>query len=88
MPREVTLAAFIEAFRVLAYETCTDGSLEDGCQKIAIFADDSGTPTHTARQLPSGLWTSKLGALEDIEHAAVEDVNGPTYGAPVQFVFV
>ena len=86
VPREVTLVAFIEAFRVLAYETCEDGSLEDGYQKIAIFANDSGTPTHAARQLPTGFWTSKLGQLEDIEHATVEDVNCPIYGAPVQFM--
>lgn len=84
--KEVTLAAFIEAFQVLAYDTCDDGSLEPGYQKIAIFADVSGKPTHAARQLSDGSWTSKLGELEDIVHVAVEDVNGPAYGAPVQFM--
>ena len=86
VPREVTLAAFIEAFRALAYEECEDGSLETGFQKIALFTDDSSKPTHAARQLPNGSWTSKLGVLEDIVHAAVDDVNGPLYGAPVQFM--
>jgi hypothetical protein len=86
VPREVTLVAFVEAFRVLGYEECDDGSLEDGYQKIAIFADDAGNPTHAARQLPNGEWTSKLGQLEDIVHATVDDVNGPTYGTPVEFM--
>ena len=86
VPREVTLAAFVQAFKLLAYEECDDGSLQAGYQKIALFAGDSGQPTHAARQLPDGSWTSKLGQLEDIVHAAVEDVNGPTYGTPVQYL--
>ena len=32
-----------------------------------------------ARQLPSGLWTSKLGESEDIEHQ-VEGLEGSSYG--------
>ena len=84
--REVTLAAFVSAFEVLGYEMCHDGSLEEGYQKIALFASQSGQPTHAARQLSDGSWTSKLGALEDIVHTTVDDVNGATYGAPVQFM--
>ena len=86
VPQEVTLAAFIKAFRQLAYQECNHGSLEAGYQKIALYADDSGTPTHAARQLSDGAWTSKLGGLEDIRHDTVDDVNGPMYGAPVQFM--
>ena len=80
------MAAFINAFRQLAYHECADGSLEAGYQKIALYADASGTPTHAARQLLNGAWTSKLGGLEDIVHATVDDVNGPAYGAPVRFM--
>lgn len=32
-----------------------------------------------ARQLPSGLWTSKMGKAEDIEHE-VEGLSGSHYG--------
>ena len=39
-------------------------------------------PKHAARQLPSGRWTSKLGFLEDIEHA-LHDLEGTEYGAVV-----
>ena len=86
MRREESIAAFIEAFQSLGYQTCVDGTLESGFIKIAIFADDSGKPTHAARQLPNGCWTSKLGGDKDIEHSAVEDVIGPLYGTPVQFM--
>jgi hypothetical protein len=36
-------------------------------EKVALHAKH-GCPTHIARQLPNGRWTSKLGRWEDIEH--------------------
>jgi hypothetical protein len=50
-------------------------------EKIALYADKNGLPSHAARQLPSGTWTSKLGPMEDIEHLmleALEDAAGTT----------
>src|SRR5262245_55040082 len=61
MPREATEARFVEVFRTLGYEPCSDGSLEVGWQKVVIYTDVFGAPTHMARQLNTGLWTSKLG---------------------------
>ena len=29
---------------------------------------DEGLPNHAARQLGSGMWTSKIGTLEDIQY--------------------
>ena len=84
--REPTLGAFIDAFRQLGYEVCADGSLEEGYQKISLYVDGAGAPTHAARQLPDGAWTSKIGECEDIVHATVNDLSGPMYGAPVQFM--
>ena len=43
-------------------------------------------PTHAARQLPNGWWTSKLGPSFDIEHATPEAVAGGVYGDPVLFL--
>jgi len=39
-------------------------------------------PLHVARQLPSGRWSSKLGALQDIEHD-LHDLEGTEYGSVV-----
>jgi hypothetical protein len=50
---------------------------------VALFADAQGVLLHAARQLPGGRWTSKLGALEDIEHA-LQDLVGTEYGSVVQ----
>jgi len=37
-----------------------------------------------ARQMESGLWTSKLGQLEDIVHHTLEGVECDAYGQVVQ----
>lgn len=68
IPREETTEAFVRAFEMLGYSCCEDASCEEGYEKIAIYADSSSKPTHMARQLNSGHWTSKLGELEDVEH--------------------
>jgi hypothetical protein len=64
---------------------CGQADLEPGFEKIAPFADADGLPTHAARQLPGGRWTSKLGELEDIEHD-LNDVAGTAYGTVVQIM--
>ena len=78
--RAETLAAFEEVFRSLGYVVCTDGEQETGIEKIAVFVDPRQFPTHVARQLPSGRWTSKLGELEDIAHE-LHALAGKEYGA-------
>jgi hypothetical protein len=82
IPREETLEAFREAFATLGYVVCQGEDLEPGFQKIALFATDQGVPKHAARQLPNGHWSSKLGTLEDIEHA-LQDLVGTEYGLVV-----
>ncbi len=79
-PREPTLAAFQAAFASIGYIVCASEELEPGFEKIALFADDQGLPKHVARQRASGLWTSKLGKLEDIEHQ-LHDLEGIVYGS-------
>jgi hypothetical protein len=85
-PREETVAGFITAFGQLGYVVCHTGELESGYERLAIYTDETGTPTHMARQLTSGRWTSKLGELEDIEHLTLEQLSGSDYGQPAQFL--
>jgi hypothetical protein len=40
----------------------------------------TGKPTHAARQVGYGKWTSKLGSLVDIEHD-INGVSGTRYGS-------
>ncbi len=86
VPRELTLAAFIEAFATVGYAPCADGGIEPGYEKVAIFTDPQRNPTHAARQvLPSGRWSSKMGPQEDINHL-LYGVEGPPYGGVAQYL--
>ena len=80
--RDYSLAALVQALGTCGFETCASAALEAGWEKVAVFADAEGAPTHVARQLPDGAWTSKLGTLEDIRHRALDDVSGDAYGVP------
>jgi hypothetical protein len=85
VPRVATLDAFQAAFATLGYSLCSSEEPETGFEKIAIFGEASGRPTHAARQLPNGRWTSKLGKAEDIEHE-LREVEGEIYGSVVCFM--
>jgi hypothetical protein len=89
VPRELTLEAFIQAYQTLGYVPCDSAQLEPGFQKVAIYTKPNGEldgePTHVARQLPNGRWTSKLGSLEDIEHE-LDGLRGFYYGAVAQIL--
>ena len=81
-PQENTEQGWAQAFATLGYGPCDGGEHEDGVEKVAIYAAPDGTPTHMARQLPTGEWTSKLGRLEDIRHSTPNSLTGepPAYG--------
>ena len=72
---EETLASFQVVFEGMGYLECESNALEAGYEKIAIFVDNDGVPTHAARQLQSGAWASKLGDWEDIEHESLSTLE-------------
>jgi hypothetical protein len=86
--REETVESFVQAYATIGYVVCETGSRdsESGFQKVALYVDEDGVPTHAARQLPCGEWTSKLGRSEDIQHQTLEALEGdgkqlPGYGS-------
>lgn len=83
--REETVPAFLSAFGTRGFSPCSPSALESGLEKIALYAI-GGVPTHAARQVGNGWWTSKLGPSFDIEHASVEALAGGAYGHPVAFL--
>ncbi len=82
VPREDTVAAVAPPCESLGYRECDDAGVEPEHEKVAIYAVGD-QPKHAARQLPGGLWTSKLGQGVDIEHTleglegALRDENDP-----------
>ena len=84
--REYSIAAFEELFSSIGYSRCVNALKEDGFLKIVLYVDKAGRPTHAAKQLPTGKWTSKLGPNVDIEHDSPEVLNGPAYGTAKIFM--
>jgi hypothetical protein len=80
VPRELSLTNLTASFATLGFTVSDTPDLEVGIEKLALYADEHGLPTHMARQLPSGAWTSKLGVSEDIEHETLAALEGPIYG--------
>ena len=78
VPRVETLDAFVQAYATLGYTPVDDTSKLTGKPRVAIYAK-AGISTYVCRQLPNGLWTSKLGNAEDIEHV-LEGLSGAVYG--------
>jgi hypothetical protein len=81
VPRNDSLEALAQVFQLHQYEDCDSAELEPRWEKIAIYADATGEATHSARQLPSGAWTSKLGQEEDIDHETLGALVSSIYGS-------
>jgi hypothetical protein len=89
VPRLLSVEAYIQALGTCGFTLCDDASLQDGIEKVALFARiEQGklVPTHAALQLECGEWTSKLGTQEDVKHATLDAVSGPLYGEAVRYV--
>jgi hypothetical protein len=84
VPRATTRVAFVRAFQKIGYRPCTGPEPEDGFEKIALYELD-GSPTHAAKLLANGRWSSKLGRFHDISHS-LDGLNGQQYGEPVLFM--
>lgn len=76
--RTEELSSFVELYSLIGYEICADGRHCNGIEKIAIFTNDN-VPTHAARQLNNGKWTSKLGQNIDVCHS-ISSIEGGEYG--------
>ena len=81
--RTASLKAFEEAFATLGFRRLQNPDADESTvEMVAIYARPDGIPTHAARQLPSGRWTSKCGAGVDIEHE-LDGLEGDLYGSVV-----
>lgn len=104
--RSVDVPCFISAFRCLGYFRSANSRLEFGYDKVALFAIHASRtkkpipaklsqfadwiPTHMARQLRDGNWTSKCGWNEDITHYTLDAlesyIRSDAYGCPVLYM--
>jgi hypothetical protein len=87
VPRVESVDAFVQAFAIRGYAKGGADGLEPNVEKVAIYAKH-GKPAHAALQLDTGLWTSKIGIWEVIEHTLIGLTgNGPNeYGDVVEIL--
>lgn len=76
---DYSLDSFVKAFETVGFARCSDGEPEVDFEKIAFYTDGSSI-THTARELPTGAWTSKLGFDIDVLHPDLNALEGSDYG--------
>lgn len=84
IPNNETLSAFTQALATVGYEPCSDGNLDIGFEKVAIYALNNEV-RHAALQQLNGTWKSKLASDEDIEHT-LAGLEGPLYGSVIAFL--
>ena len=75
----LSLEAMVAALGTEGYLPCPDGVPEDGFEKAAIYCRNQ-LPTHVARQLANGRWSSKLGRDCLVSHATPGGVESAVYG--------
>ena len=85
VPDELTVDAVVAALATVGYTPCADGRYESGFEKTAVYAR-GGVPTHVARQLADGLWSSKLGRDCTVSHATPGGVEGAVYGTVAAYL--
>ncbi len=86
VPRDDAVSTWARVFELHGYAACDNAALESGVEKVAIYADATGTATHVARQVESGKWSSKLCPDEDIEHNSLSALEGMVYGKAVLYM--
>jgi hypothetical protein len=80
VPRNESLSAFKYLFESLGYQECNNYDYEEGFDKIAIYRDMNYKTTHASKLLSPGVWSSKLGKCEDIEHS-FHGLDSDVYGS-------
>lgn len=76
LQQQGTVECWVELFTKQGYELVENRDIEPGFQKVAIFVStEDMSPSHVARS-DGGLWKSKLGKGQDIEHISLEVLEG------------
>lgn len=81
---------WMKVFTIHGYRPCENGKFEKGLEKVALYLDADGEPSHVARQdITTGKWISKLGKGHDIDHISLDLLAGVErheYGRVARFM--
>ena len=73
-----SIASFIDNFKSKGFEVTDNLSYDPTKYKVALFSLN-GDCTHACRLMADGVWTSKLGYYQDIQHS-LKSLEGKYYG--------
>ncbi len=83
--------AYYARYHFRPLPTGLDYRVVPGMEKVVLYGHVRPgrriEPTHAARQLSDGTWTSKLGQAPRIRHLTPEALNGTSYGQPVKVYY-
>lgn len=75
------ITCLVDAFEKEGFVLCDSYDFDKDWLKVALYYNPmTGEWTHAARQLRSGMWSSKLGKANDIEHGTPYSIEGQFYG--------
>lgn len=86
--KEDAIKYLIAAYAKFGFKVCH----RDECDKyggqhdIIVLYELNGEWLHAARMLHNGMWSSKMGDCEDIQHETPEALSGVRYGDPTVFM--
>lgn len=81
-------AYLVGAFQAEGFNVCDEDACQNydpNCDSIVLYKLNV-RGMHAARLLDNGMWSSKLGDSEDIQHQTPEALSGIRYGVP--FVYM
>jgi hypothetical protein len=85
IPEDYSVEALVALFASLGYVPCDSAAPEAGFEKLAIYGEQDEWE-HATRQVEGSMWTSKLGADDDISHDGHDLLEGPKYATIVKIM--
>lgn len=82
---DLTIENFEEAFATLGYTRQENNLSPQEVERIVLYLDGLGNPTHAARQLETGDWAAKIGPQWDVEHQKNAFCGGDYGNASIMF---
>lgn len=78
------IAYLVGAFQAEGFSVCNENDCQtyDSTADSIVVYERNRIGTHAARLLANGMWSSKLGDIEDVEHQTPEALSGDRYGYP------
>lgn len=82
------IAYLVGAYLAEGFSVCnkSDCQTYDSTADSIVVYEMNRIGMHAARLLANGMWSSKLGDLEDVQHKKPEDISGTTYGNPIVYM--